>query len=282
MLRKFIHISLIQLFLFILILPDCSHAFNIKIQPKETFPGDVLFLKLISETSALPEAVFLGKKITFYKLEGNDYGALVPVDIDTAPGDYSISVKSEGIGIGLNVKIKPYDFPVKEITLPEEKVTLSDEDNLRVEREFLMQEEIWKVETGKRWDGRFVLPTDTVVSEKFGVTRIMNEKKASVHKGIDLKAGSGEPVKAINSGKVVLNEGLFYGGNTLIIDHGMGLFSVYMHLSKFNVKTGDTVAKGDVIGFAGMTGRATGPHLHMSVKLQGVSVNPEALMKLVF
>ncbi|MBI4825143.1 MAG: M23 family metallopeptidase [Nitrospirae bacterium] len=168
------------------------------------------------------------------------------------------------------------------MTLPEEKVTLSPEDSLRVEKEFLMQEEIWKSANEKIWDGGFVSPTDTAVSEKFGVTRIMNEKKASVHKGIDLKAGSGASVKAINSGKVVLNEDLFYGGNTLIIDHGMGLFSVYMHLSKFNVKNGDEVAKGDVIGFAGMTGRATGPHLHMSVKLQGVSVNPEALMKLAF
>lgn len=263
-------------------MPGCSHAFNIKIQPKETFPGDVLFLKLISEAPVLPEAAFLGKKITFYKLQGNEYGALVPLDIETAPGDYSISVKAESVSISLKVKISPYDFPTKKMTLPEEKVTLSPEDSLRVEKEFLMQEEIWKSANEKIWDGGFVSPTDTAVSEKFGVTRIMNEKKASVHKGIDLKAGSGASVKAINSGKVVLNEDLFYGGNTLIIDHGMGLFSVYMHLSKFNVKNGDEVAKGDVIGFAGMTGRATGPHLHMSVKLQGVSVNPEALMKLAF
>lgn len=265
-----------------LILPSCSHAFNIKIQPKDAFPGDVIFLKLISETPDLPEAVFLENKITFYKIEGNEYGALVPVDINTPPGDYSISVRSEGIGIGLNVRIKPYDFPTKKITLPEEKVTLSPEDSLRVEREFLMQEEIWKTETEKEWAGAFAYPTDTPVSEKFGVKRIMNEKKTSTHLGIDMKGKSGAPIRAINSGRVVLSEDLFYGGNTLIIDHGMGLLSVYMHLSKFNLKNGDHVSKGDIIGLVGMTGRATGPHLHMSVKLNGVSINPEALMKLVF
>ncbi|MBI4842805.1 MAG: M23 family metallopeptidase [Nitrospirae bacterium] len=281
MLRKFIYRSF-TIFAFILVLPHCSSAFNVNIQPTEIFPGGVIFLKLISESPDLPEAAFLGNKIRFYKFKGNEYGALIPVDIETPAGDYSISVKSEGIGIGLKVKIMPYEFAEKKMKLPEEKVTLSSEDSLRVEREFLMQEEIWKGVSDKSWDGAFTPPTDTEVSEEFGVTRLMNEKKVSVHKGIDLKASNGEPVKAINSGKVVLNEDLFYGGNTVIIDHGMGLFSVYMHLSKFNVKAGDAVAKGDVIGFAGMTGRATGPHLHMSVKLQGVSVNPEALMRLEF
>jgi len=237
---------------------------------------------MTSDEVSIPEALFRGKEIKFYKLQENEYGAFAPVDIDTAPGDYSINVKSAGKGVSLSVKIKPYAFPTKKITLPEEKVTLSPEDSLRVEREYLMQEKIWKYVTEKSWGGGFISPTDTAVSEKFGVTRIMNEKKNSVHLGIDMKGKSGAPVKAINSGRVALREELFYGGNTLIIDHGMGLLSVYMHLSGFNVDNGAEVAKGDVIGFVGMTGRATGPHLHMSVKLQGVSINPEALMKLEF
>ncbi len=249
-------------------------------QPQEAFPGDLIFLKMTSEEASLPEALFRGKEIKFYKLQGNEYGAFVPVDIDTEPGDYSISLKPEGIEAKLNIRIKPYAFPTKKITLPEEKVTLSPEDSLRVEREYLLQEEIWKYETEKSWGGGFISPTATAVSEKFGVTRIMNEKKRSVHLGIDLKGKSGTPIRAINSGKVVLREELFYGGNTLIIDHGMGLLSVYMHLSGFNVEKGAEVSKGDVVGYVGMTGRATGPHLHMSVKLHGVSINPEALMRL--
>jgi len=281
LLLKFIHIFYIPV-LFVLLTPCTSNSFNIKAQPTEAFPGDVIFLKITSDNASIPEAFFRGKEIKFYKLQENEYGAFIPVDINTPPDDYSINVKSAGIGASLSVKIKPYAFPTKKITLPEAKVTLSPEDSLRVEREYLMQEEIWKYATEKSWGGGFISPTDTAVSEKFGVTRIMNEKKNSVHLGIDMKGKSGAPVKAINSGRVVMRDKLFYGGNTLIIDHGMGLLSVYMHLSGFNFESGAEVAKGDVIGFIGMTGRATGPHLHMSVKLQGVSINPEALMKLEF
>ncbi len=87
-------------------------------------------------------------------------------------------------------------------------------------------------------------------------------------------------MRAINSGTVVLIEDLFFGGNTLILDHGMGLYSVYMHLSKINVSKGEKISKRQIIGLVGMSGRTTGPHLHLSVKLQGISVNPESLFKL--
>lgn len=263
----------------LLLLPISSHALNVKVQPEEIFPGDVIFLKITSYEESSPSAVFRDKEIKFYKLRDNEYGTLIPVDINTPPDAYSIDLKS---GASIKIQIKPYAFPTKKITLPEEKVTLSPEDSLRVEKEYLLQEEIWKMETDKRWGGTFAYPSNAAVSEKFGVKRIMNEKKNSVHLGIDMKGEAGAPVRAINSGKVVLCEELFYGGNTLIIDHGMGLFSVYMHLSGFNIRNNAEVEKGEVIGFVGMTGRATGPHLHMSVKLNGVSINPETLMRLKF
>ena len=121
---------------------------------------------------------------------------------------------------------------------------------------------------------------DTEISTEFGVKRIMNKKKTSVHRGMDFRGATGTPVKALNAGKVVLADDLFYGGNTLIIDHGMGLYSVYMHLSKINVAHGSRVGKGQLVGLVGSSGRATGPHLHLSVKLNGISVNPESLFKL--
>ena len=97
---------------------------------------------------------------------------------------------------------------------------------------------------------------------------------------MDFRGKTGAPVKAVNSGTVVLSQDLFYGGNTLVVDHGMGLYSVYMHMSGFNAKNGDKVLKEQVVGFVGSSGRATGPHLHLSVKLNGLSVNPESLFKL--
>ncbi len=237
-------------------------------------------MKVKSEAPSVPEAEFLGKSIKFYKIKDGEYGAFLPVDMETEPGNYIIDIKSEGLGLSMNVKVKPFDFPTKHITLPDRKVTLNEKDSKRVEKEYLLQEKVWKTDSDKQWNGGFISPTNTKVTEVYGIKRIMNKKRTTRHRGIDLKGKSGAPIKAINSGKVVLREDLFYGGNTVVVDHGMGLLSVYMHMSKFNVKEGDEVSKGDVIGFVGSTGRSTGPHLHMSIKLNGVSVNPEALMKL--
>ncbi|MEN8263288.1 MAG: M23 family metallopeptidase, partial [Nitrospirota bacterium] len=166
------------------------------------------------------------------------------------------------------------------LTLPKGKVTLSPENQKRATDEALLLKKMWPHNTPKKWNGRFTSPTGTEVSTVFGVKRIMNEKKTSVHRGMDFRGKKGAPVRAINGGRVVLTDDLFFGGNTLIVDHGMGLYSVYMHLSKFNAKKGVQVKAEQVIGFIGSTGRTTGPHLHMSVKLNGVSVNPESLFEL--
>jgi murein DD-endopeptidase MepM/ murein hydrolase activator NlpD len=130
------------------------------------------------------------------------------------------------------------------------------------------------------WEGKFIAPLENEISTVFGTKRVMNEKWTSVHRGMDIRGKEGEQVRASNSGKVVLSEELFYGGNTLVLDHGQGIFSVYMHLSGFNVKSGDIVSKGDAIGLVGSSGRSTGPHLHFGVKVVGINVNPVSLMKL--
>ena len=97
---------------------------------------------------------------------------------------------------------------------------------------------------------------------------------------MDFRGKEGTPIQSLNAGTVVLNQDLFYGGNTLIVDHGMGLYSIYMHLSEFKTAKGDRVNKGQTVGLVGMSGRATGPHLHLSLKLNGVGVNPESLFNL--
>ena len=254
-------------------------AFDIEVSPGDLIPGDVFSLKIRGSGHGHAEAEFNGSTIDLHN-SNDGLIALVPVPLDTAPGKYSVIVRQGGEERTAAVEVKDHEFRTIKLTLPEGKVTLTPEDTRRVGKEYLLQQEIWKIDNQKIWDGEFVFPTDTKVTETFGVKRIMNEKKTSIHRGVDIKGKSGTPVMAINSGKVVLQEDLFYGGHTLVIDHEMGLLSVYMHLSKFNVKDGDEVSKRDVVGFVGMTGRATGPHLHMSVKLKGVSVNPESLFRL--
>ena len=279
MIVKFIYKLFLSIIFTILVTLN-SYALDIELKPDEVNPGDIIFLKAGNDTTSYPEAEFLDKKFKFYSTGKEYLIALVPVEVSTPPGDYTVSIKDGEESQILNVKVKSYEFPSKKLTVSEKKVTLSAVDEKRVEEEYLLQQKIWKMGTEKAWNGGFIMPTDTPVSEKFGVKRIFNEKKTSLHRGIDLKGKTGTPVRAINSGKVVLRKNLFYGGDTLVLDHGMGLLSVYMHLSEFNVPEDAVVEKGEIVGLVGMTGRATGPHLHMSVKLQGVSVNPLALVGL--
>lgn len=257
-----------------------SYALDIEVAPSEAAPGDVFLLSISSVDSAPVKATFLDKNIELYPSGGNDLLALVPLDINTKPGKHKIRIKQDGKTISATVTVKSHKFRTINLTLPEGKVTLSPESQKRVEKEYVLQQNIWKKNTAPGWQGVFMSPLDTEISTEFGVRRIMNKKKTSVHRGMDFRGKTGTPVMALNSGNVVLAQDLFYGGNTLVVDHGMGLYSVYMHLSKFNVPKGAKVSRGEIVGLVGMSGRATGPHLHLSVKLNGVSVNPESLFKL--
>ncbi|MGD8686410.1 MAG: M23 family metallopeptidase, partial [Syntrophobacterales bacterium] len=113
----------------------------------------------------------------------------------------------------------------------------------------------------------------------FGLRRILNGEPRSPHSGVDLRAAEGEPIRAINHGKIVLVGEFYFHGKAVVIDHGWGLYSMYFHLSQLNVSKGDFVGKNAVIGLAGSTGRATGPHLHWGVRLRGARVDPFALLR---
>ncbi|NOZ67735.1 MAG: M23 family metallopeptidase [Deferribacteres bacterium] len=265
---------------FILLACINSYAVDAVVTPQEIKPGDVFLLSVEAAPASRAEAAFRGKKIPLYAGPDNRLVALVPVGIDTPPGRYDVTVKRGKGEIKIPVIVVPHKFRTIKLTLPEEKVTLSPENQKRAAREAARLKKIWPESTARAWAGQFVPPTDTEISEVFGVKRIMNEKKTSVHRGMDFRGKTGTPVRAINAGRVVLEDELFFGGNTLIIDHGTGLYSVYMHLSRFNVKEGEKVSAGQTIGFIGSSGRVTGPHLHMSVRLKGVSVNPESLFAL--
>ncbi len=276
MIRRFFY----RFSIIIIILLFYCHAYALvaDLRPAEIIPGDVFLIKVSSEK--VPVGEFNGGKIRFFRTGDNDFIALVPVDLNTSAGDYRITIKDGREARYLSLRVKSHDFTTEEITLPEKKVFLNPEDEKRVESEYRLLEGLWGNLTEKKWDGVFIQPVDTEPSEGFGTRRIINNKKTSIHRGVDYRGEIGRPVKAINSGKIVLTKELFYGGNTIVIDHGMGLFSIYMHLSGFDVSEGLEISKGTVIGFIGNTGRVTGPHLHMSVKLNGISVNPLSILRL--
>ncbi len=132
----------------------------------------------------------------------------------------------------------------------------------------------------KLWEGQFLPPVNAAISDVFGTARVFNNQVQSRHQGLDYAVPAGTAVKAINRGTVILAGPLFFEGGCVVIDHGQGLLSLYLHLSEFKVKAGDEVESGQVIAVSGGSGRATGPHLHLAIRWQGVYLDPTILLKL--
>jgi murein DD-endopeptidase MepM/ murein hydrolase activator NlpD len=150
------------------------------------------------------------------------------------------------------------------------------------EEQSLKKDVFSKIDPKREWEGQFEPPVAAAVSDVFGTARVFNGETQSMHQGIDYAVPSGTPVAALNRGTVLLARPLFFEGNCIVLDHGQGLLSLYMHLSKLEVKEGDQVAQGQEIALSGGTGRATGPHLHIAVRWQGIYVNPATLLTLKF
>jgi murein DD-endopeptidase MepM/ murein hydrolase activator NlpD len=130
------------------------------------------------------------------------------------------------------------------------------------------------------WSKPFAVPIPGGSGTNFGHRRIFNGQARAPHAGADLKASTGTPILSTNRGRVVLARDLFYTGNTVVLDHGLGIYTIYAHLSKINVKPGTMVENGALLGLAGATGRVTGPHLHWSARVQGARVDPFSLVRL--
>ena len=180
------------------------------------------------------------------------------------------------------IRVRPRRFSVQRLTLPQQMVELDSETTKRVSEEASRLNDLWKGVTPDRyWHGAFISPVISAAApEGFGFRRVINERPRSPHSGADFQAPPGSVVRASNAARVALAEEQFFGGRAIVLDHGLGLYTVYFHLEEFLVNPGDRVEKGQEIGRVGATGRATGPHLHFSVRLQGARVDPAALLRL--
>jgi len=269
--------------LFVAVFTCASSAFAIHadVEPRDLFPGDAFIVRLSDVMPSQKFSVFVeGIDVPLTGCgEGCAFG-IGALGIETVPGEKSIIINSGPDRLTLTLSVRTPDFPELRMKLPKSKVVLSPEDLARAKKEEKKLNEIWMQIGPRLYQGDFMLPLTNPVSTVFGAKRIMNNEIVSVHRGADLKGKRGEKIRAANYGRVVLAEELFFGGNTLIIDHGDGIYTIYMHLERFAANFGDMVAKGDVIGYVGSTGRASGPHLHLSVKILTISANPLSLLKL--
>jgi hypothetical protein len=221
----------------------------------------------------------------FFKAQ-NGWYALAGVDVGVEPGNYDLTIEvthgSEIQTLHRTIEIAPASYKEIPLTVPE-KFVQPDPESLKIiaAQQKIKQKAFATTAPEPLWTGQFTPPLHRAPStDSFGTRRVFNGSLASIHRGLDYRAKTGTPVMAANSGRVILARPLYYEGNCIIIDHGLGLSTIYMHLSKFNVKEGARVRRGQLIALSGATGRATGPHLHLTVRWQGESLDPAKLFLL--
>lgn len=251
-------------------------------------PGEPIVVFLETDGAANSASVtFLGRTVDLRPApEGRSVFAFLGIDLQAKPGSHTMTIKVRKAGgtietIRKELLVSEKKFPFTKLELKREYVTPPAAALERIKREAELVALATSVVTPE-WlgDGPFALPHDAPNWANFGQRRLNNNVLESVHAGLDIRAPFGERIRAANAGTVVLASDLYLGGKTVIVDHGLGVFSTYGHMSELLVKRGETVKKGATVGLCGTTGRSTGPHLHWSVKILDVRVDPEAMLRL--
>jgi murein DD-endopeptidase MepM/ murein hydrolase activator NlpD len=254
--------------------------------------GQVLVIKVKGEEQATEvTGTFLKRTIPFFREfrpgEPSGYIGLLGIDMQDEPGTYELAVEvkqgEQAKQLSFNVLVAKEKFTIEHLKLPKDKVDLDEKALARWKAE---QEQVKAALSEdsrlKLWRSNFVEPVTGKRTGIFGSVRIMNGQPRNPHNGEDIGAPLGADVAATNDGIVRITVDHIFSGKGVFVDHGLGFYTMYFHLSEILVKDGDLVTAGQIIGKVGATGRATGPHLHWGVKLNGARVNPYALLDLPF
>jgi len=256
----------------------------LELEFRSLHPGEVLLLSL-PDPSGIRRAAVVFRDREYILTEAQRF-AFVGLDLGLKPGSYPMTVTFEttkGVreAVRRDVVVEAKEFPMIKLWVKEDFALPPKEVQERIRREAELVAWIYGIIT-PRWlgDGGFFQPSEGKVFPNFGQRRIYNDRPRSTHAGVDIPAPEGDPIRAANSGNVVLASHLYLSGNAVIIDHGLGVFSFYGHMSKLLVKRGQAVRKGDIIGKCGTTGRSTGPHLHWAVRVFDSRIDPLSLLAL--
>jgi len=250
-------------------------------------PGEVVLLSIVLPAGIDDVRVrAFDREVAAYPDGDRTWRALVGVDLDVKAGTYPVTVDA-GAGAGrvrasYDLAIVPRVFRTRRLTVNEAFVTPPASEQARIEREAALLVDVWKAPAGERlWSAAFVRPVPQEANSAFGTRSIFNGKPRNAHGGADFLSPGGTPIHAPNAGRIAVARSLYFSGNTVIIDHGLGLFSMLAHMSAIDVHEGDRVTAGQLLGRVGATGRVTGPHLHWAVRASGARVDPLSLLSLL-
>jgi murein DD-endopeptidase MepM/ murein hydrolase activator NlpD len=247
-------------------------------------PGEVMRLVVSCECRATAARATVFDHDVPLVQTGNQWQGLIGIDLDVAPGAHAVMVHVEqpsrpAISSTRTFTVTAKRFPTRHLSVAPQFVDPPASEAERIQNEARTLAALYENSaTPRQWTGPFQLPVAAQANSSFGTRSVFNGQARSPHSGADFPAPTGTPVTAPAGGVVTLAASQYFTGNTIVIDHGLGLYSVLAHLSVMSVKAGDHVAAGQRIGLVGATGRVTGAHLHWSVRLNGARVDPLSLI----
>ena len=267
--------------------PASASPLAVTARARSVRPGELVVLTVSARKDVSDvRARAFDRDLPAFAVDARRWRVLVGIDLDVAPRTYVVEIV--GIADGSESKathrliVTARQFRTRKLTVDPAFVNPPPDAVERINREAAELNELWShSEATRLWNGTFVRPVPDEANSAFGTRSILNGEARSPHSGADFNSATGTPIKAPNGGRVVLAGDRYFTGNTVMIDHGLTVFSLFAHLSEIDVKAGDTVAAGDVVGKVGATGRVTGPHLHWSVRINGARVDPLSLLALL-
>lgn len=250
-------------------------------------PGELVVLTMTMSGDA--ESVHVRtftREIQAFTVDARTWRALVGIDLSVAPGTYPVAIEARSgtdtIHTTYALKVQPRRFATRKLTVDEAFVNPPAALLTRITQEAAELRRLWKQSAAERlWTGPFLRPVPGAANSAFGTRSIFNGRPRDQHSGADFLSPAGTPIHAPGAGRVVLARDLYFTGNTVLIDHGLGLFSMLAHLSAIDVHAGATVSAGEVVGEVGATGRVTGPHLHWAVRVSDSRVDPLSVLTLL-
>jgi murein DD-endopeptidase MepM/ murein hydrolase activator NlpD len=265
----------------------CAQSSAVTLTPALVEAGSPELIRVDAPSTARIEGTWLGRKLQFFR--GRDesaWFALAGVDVEAAAGPSLLKIivrspQSPLRDLTRSIEIHPAHYKTGSLTVPPKFVSPDPEALKQIKADSELKAKVFASSADQPlWASSFRAPVTAEPTDSFGTRRMFNGKLASIHKGMDYHAALGTPVRAGNSGVVVLARPLYYEGNCVIVDHGLGLFTLSMHFSRIDVTEGQHVAAGEQLGLSGATGRVTGPHLHWAVRWQGAYLDPAKLLQL--
>jgi len=259
-----------------------SAPLRVDLAARSMQPGELVVVTIAAPSDAAVRVKAFDREIVPYRDDDGRWRALVGIDLDAKPGTYGIAIQAAGEKVTRELRVQAKAFPTRRLKVDPDFVTPPPAALERIDRDNRLLHATWEASAPERlWTSPFVRPVAEPANSAFGTRSIFNGVPRNAHGGADFLSPAGTAVHAPNAGRVVIARDLYFSGNTVVIDHGLGLFSMLAHLSAFDVREGDMVQQSALVGRVGATGRVTGAHLHWAIRVNGSRIDPLSAVALL-